>query len=58
MTKRQRQLAFIKLFIFSYVKHHKQLSREGKSKTGQSFYLWIHSINVALLSFILFLILH
>ncbi|GET35073.1 hypothetical protein PbJCM13498_39360 [Prolixibacter bellariivorans] len=53
---KRKHFGFINLFIFSYVKHYKQLTREEKGKTGRLFYLWILSINVALVCFILFLI--
>jgi hypothetical protein len=53
---KRKHFAFINLFIFSYVKHYKQLTREEMGKTGRFFYLWILSINVALVCFILFLV--
>jgi hypothetical protein len=55
---KRKHFVFINLFIFSYVKHYKKMTREEKGKVGPFFYLWIISINVALLCFILFLILH
>lgn len=53
---RQKHFAFVNLFIFSYVKHYKKMTREETGKAGKLFYFWLLSINVALLCFILFLI--
>ena len=53
---KRKHFVFINLFIYSYVKHYKKLTREETGKTGILFYVWLLSINVALLCFILFLI--
>jgi len=46
----------IRLMIFSYVNRYKELTRKESGKTGFPFYLWIISINLALISIVLFLI--
>ena len=54
---KRKHFVFINLFIYSYVKHYKKMTREETGKTGKLFYFWILSINLALLCFIFFLIL-
>lgn len=54
--QKRRHFAFINLFIYSYVKHYKKMTREETGKIGRFFYFWLLSINLALLCFILFLI--
>ena len=53
---KRKHFVFINLFIYSYVKHYKKITREETGKTGILFYVWVISINVALLCLILFLI--
>jgi hypothetical protein len=53
---KHRPFVFINLFIYSYVKHYRKISRDENGKVGNLFYLWILSINLALLCLILFLI--
>ncbi len=46
----------IKLFIFSYVKRYRELTREETGKTGPLFYVWTISINLALIPVLLLII--
>lgn len=46
----------IRLFLFSYVNKYKSISKEETGKTGYLYYLWIISINIALLSLILYVL--
>jgi len=47
---------FINLFIFKYVKEYKTVTKNETGKTGILYYVWLVSINVALLCFILLMI--
>lgn len=46
---------WIRLFMISYANKYKKLTKEETGKTGYMFYLWIISINIALISAILIL---
>ncbi len=47
---------FINLFIFKYIKKYKAITKNETGKTGILYYVWLISINVALLCFILLMI--
>jgi len=47
---------WIRLFMISYANKYKKLTKEETGKTGYLFYLWIISINIALISAILILL--
>ncbi|RLD78439.1 MAG: hypothetical protein DRJ10_07590 [Bacteroidetes bacterium] len=47
----------IRLFLFSYVAKYRGISKEETGQTGRLYYYWIISINLALLSFVVFVIL-
>lgn len=44
---------WIRLFIFSYVNKYRELTKKSSGKTGKLFYIWITSINIALVSVII-----
>jgi hypothetical protein len=45
----------LRLMLLSYASKYRELTKQETGKTGILFYLWIISINAALLCFILFL---
>lgn len=50
-------LLLIRLFIFSYVSKYKRMTRAETGKVGVLYYFWIITINLALLSTIILLML-
>ena len=46
---------WLRLFMISYANRYKKLTKNETGKVGYLFYLWIVSINVALISAILIL---
>ncbi|MBE0638941.1 MAG: hypothetical protein IH598_10510 [Bacteroidales bacterium] len=48
---------FVQLFLFKYVSEYKRITKKETGKTGNLFYFWIGSINLALLCVVLFFIL-
>jgi hypothetical protein len=46
----------INLFIFKYINDYKTITKNENGKTGYLYYLWLISINTALLCFILLMI--
>jgi hypothetical protein len=48
---------FIRIFIFKYVSKYKTITKNETGKIGYLYYLWIISINLALLCIVLSLIL-
>ncbi|MBE0638279.1 MAG: hypothetical protein IH598_07155 [Bacteroidales bacterium] len=49
---------FIRLFLFKYVSDYKRITKEETGKTGNLYYVWIISINLALLCVVLFFMLN
>ena len=48
---------FIRIFIFKYISKYKTITKNETGKIGYLYYLWIISINLALLCIVLSLIL-
>ena len=46
----------INLYIFKYINDYKTITKNENGKTGYLYYLWLISINTALLCFILLMI--
>lgn len=59
LDKRNVKINFlwIRLFLFKYVNQYKKITREETGKVGGLYYPWVISINLALLSAIVGLIL-
>ena len=47
---------WLRLFMISYANKYKKITKQETGKTGYLFYVWIISINIALISAILFLL--
>ncbi|MCF8267452.1 MAG: hypothetical protein K9I69_05155 [Ignavibacteriales bacterium] len=48
---------FINFHIFRYVSNYRQITRTESGKTGYLFYLWVSSINCALVCSVLIILL-
>ena len=48
---------WLRLFMISYANKYKKITKQETGKTGYLFYVWIISINIALISAILILLL-
>ena len=46
---------WLRIFMISYAHKYKKLTREESGKVGYLFYLWIISINIALICAVLYL---
>jgi hypothetical protein len=46
----------INLYIFKYVKDYKTITKNETGKIGYFYYLWLFTINLALLCFVLLMI--
>jgi hypothetical protein len=57
LKKRGEKVTFIwlKLMMISYVDHYKKITKEETGRVGILYYIWIISINLALLCFFLYL---
>ncbi len=51
------QFLWIKLMMISYADQYRKISRKETGRVGVLYYIWIISINLALLSFFLYLFL-
>ena len=47
---------WLRLFMISYANKYKKITKQETGKTGYLFYVWIISINIALISAILILL--
>jgi hypothetical protein len=54
--KEVEHFVFINLFIFKYIKDYKTITEKETGRTGSLYYLWLISINLALLCFILLMV--
>jgi hypothetical protein len=55
-NKKMQSFIFINLFIFRYLKSYKRITNNETGKIGYLYYLWLFTINLALLCFILLMI--
>ena len=55
-SKKIESFVFIDLFVFRYINRYKAITKKETGKTGYLFYIWIISVNLALLCFLIFLI--
>lgn len=46
---------FINFYIISYVNAYKELTREESGNVGMLYYIWLGSINIALICLLIFL---
>jgi hypothetical protein len=55
LAKRGEKLSFflLRLKILSYASRYKTITKEESGQTGNLYYLWIISVNLALLSFVI-----
>jgi hypothetical protein len=51
-----QRFIFINLFIFRYIKRYKTITKNETGKIGYLYYLWIFTINLALLCFVLLMV--
>jgi hypothetical protein len=54
--EKMQSFILINLFIFKYINDYKTITKNENGKTGYLYYLWLISINTALLCFILLMI--
>ena len=54
---KMQSFIFINLFIFKYVKNYKKITKNEDGKIGYLYYLWLYSINLALICFVLLMFL-
>ena len=47
---------FLRIFMISYANKYRKITQKETQKTGNLYWYWISSINLALLSFIVYLI--
>ena len=52
-NEKMHSIIFINLYIFRYVKNYKRITKNENGKIGYLYYLWILTINFALLCFVL-----
>jgi hypothetical protein len=51
--EKMQSFIFINFFIFRYIKNYKKITENESGKIGYLYYLWLFSINLALLCFVL-----
>ena len=56
-NEKMQSFVFINLYIFKYVKDYKKLTKNETGKIGYLYYIWLISINLALICFVLLMIL-
>ena len=56
-NEKMQSFIFINLFIFKYVKNYKKITKNEDGKIGYLYYLWLYSINLALICFVLLMFL-
>jgi len=54
-NEKMQSFIFINLFVFRYIKIYKTITKNKTGKIGYLYYLWIFTINLALLCFVLLL---
>ena len=55
-NEKLQNFIFINFFIFRYLKRYKTITKNETGKIGYLYYLWLFTINLALLCFVLLMI--
>jgi hypothetical protein len=55
-NEKMQNFIFINLFVFRYVKSYKTITKNETGKIGYLYYLWLFTINLALLCFVLLMV--
>jgi len=56
-NEKTEHFVFINLHIFRYIKNYKKITKNETGKIGYLYYLWLFSINLALICFVLLMVL-
>ncbi len=55
-NQKTENFLFINLFIFRYLKLYSEFTRNETGRTGPLYYIWLISVNIALVCFILIIV--
>jgi hypothetical protein len=55
-NEKTQSFVFINLFIFKHIENYKKITKNENGKIGYLYYLWLFSINLALLCAVLLMV--